>query len=84
MSIKSKAEKYLAKRNLSGPDTDAQDQVFNISTDLAGSGLMKFGIGLSGKAEDKAKIGYLSALVEQNWIIIKQQDENLKEIREQK
>lgn len=81
MSVKSKTEKYLSKRGLSGLDTDVQDQVFNISTDMAGNGLIKFGTALSGKAEDKAKIGYLSALVEQNWIIIKQQDEILKEIK---
>ncbi|MDD2952513.1 MAG: hypothetical protein PHC95_05035 [Parabacteroides sp.] len=46
-----------------------------IIADLSGLGLMKAGILLGGKAEDTAKLGYLSALVEQNWIIIRQLDQ---------
>ena len=48
--------------------------VRNIATELAGNGLMAFGITLSGKAEDVAKINLLRAMVEQNWIIIRQLD----------
>lgn len=44
--------------------------------DLAGLGLMKTGMALSfAKGEEQCKVGYLSALVEQNWIIIRQLDE---------
>lgn len=74
----SKADKYLAKRGLESLDTDVQKQVNNISAVLAGNGLMKMGTLLTGSGKDSAELGYLSALVEQNWIIIKQQDEVIK------
>lgn len=46
-------------------ETDVQEQVNNISTDLMGSGLIKASLALSfAKAEEQTKIGYLSALVE--------------------
>lgn len=48
------------------------DTVKQIAADLAGNGLISFGVGLSGKAEDVAKLTYLSALVRQNWLIINQ------------
>lgn len=79
----SKEEIYLAKRGLSGLETDAAIQVKNISTDLAGLGLMKTGMALSfAKSEEQAKVGYLSALVEQNWILIKQNDEIIKLLKD--
>ena len=46
-----------------------------ILTRLSGTGLMDFGITLSGKAEDITKISYLGTLVEQNWVVIKLLDE---------
>lgn len=56
-------------------DPRDKEAVRKIASDLAGSGLMKAGVALSfGKAEDQLKIGYLSALVEQNWIMIRQLD----------
>lgn len=59
--------------NLSEADYKSCQKIIN---DLAGVGLMKAGIALSfGKAEDQCKIAYLSALVEQNWIVIRQYDE---------
>ena len=51
---------------------------------MAGNSLIEFGTALSGKAEDVAKMSYLRAILEQNWIIIRQLDrlnrnlENLK------
>lgn len=43
-----------------------------ISNNLMGSGYLKAGMALSfAKAEEQAKVSYLSALVEQNWLIIK-------------
>ena len=56
-------------------DMDEKDLVVlqRIASDLAGNSLFKAGIALSfGKAEDQAKITYLSALTEQNWMIIRQ------------
>lgn len=45
-----------------------------IATEMAGNSLIEFGTALSGKAEDVAKISYLRAVLEQNWIIIRQLD----------
>lgn len=52
-----------------------KESIRKIIGDLSGLGLMKAGILLGGKAEDTAKLGYLSALVEQNWIMIRQLDQ---------
>ena len=45
-----------------------------IAMEMAGNGLIEFGTALSGKVEDVAKISYLRAVLEQNWIIIRQLD----------
>lgn len=77
-----KAQKYLEKKGLENLESNVDPQVKQIAADLAGNGLMKAGLALSfAKAEEQAKLGYLSAQVEQNWIIIKQQDEILKELK---
>lgn len=65
----------MARYGLDTISEKDRQSIQNIINDLAGSGLMKAGVALSfGKAEDQLKIGYLSALVEQNWIIIRQLD----------
>lgn len=46
----------------------------SITANLAGTGAISFGVGLTGKAEDMAKINLLKALIEQNFIIIRQLD----------
>lgn len=77
-----RAQKYLEKKGLTNLDSDITTQVNQVANDLAGLGLMKAGMALSfGKAEEQAKVGYASAQVEQNWIIIKQQDDILKELK---
>ncbi|MPW26413.1 hypothetical protein GC105_11495 [Alkalibaculum sp. M08DMB] len=56
-------------------DLDKKDLVVlqRIAGDLTGNSLFKAGMALSfAKAEEQAKVTYLSALVEQNWLIIKQ------------
>lgn len=45
-----------------------------IAAEMVGNGLIEFGTILSGKAEDVAKISSLRAILEQNWIIIRQLD----------
>lgn len=51
------------------------ESIRRIMSNLAGTGLMKTGLALSGaKAEEQVKIGYLSAIFEQNWIMIRQLD----------
>lgn len=56
-------------------DLDEKDLVVlqRIASDLAGNGFFKAGMALSfAKAEEQAKVTYLSALTEQNWMIIRQ------------
>lgn len=64
-------EKY-GLQDLSDPrDLEA---VKKISEALMGNKMIELGTALSGSGEDVAKMTYLSALVEQNWIIIRQLD----------
>lgn len=56
-------------------DLSAQDLaiVQRVAQDLVGNKWFKAGMALSfAKAEEQAKVTYLSALVEQNWIIMNQ------------
>lgn len=72
-----KAEALLEKyglQNLSDPQDLAS--VKKITNELAGSGFSEAGMKLSmgTKTEDLLKVSYLGAIVEQNWIIIRQLD----------
>lgn len=77
---KSKAEKkqeelqkYIERYNIDDLDPKDLEIVKNIANDLAGNGLLKLGLALSfADGADQAKVSYLSALVEQNWLIINQ------------
>ena len=70
-----KAQELLEKyglQDLSDPrDIEA---VKNINYKLMGNGLIEAGNLLSGSGVDSAKMSYLSAIIEQNWIIIRQLD----------
>lgn len=46
----------------------------NIAADLAGNKLMEVGSLLKGNPSDAAKMSYLHAIIEQNFIIIRQLD----------
>lgn len=66
-------EKFMDKYQLE--DLDEKDLVVlrKIASDLAGNNFFKAGLALSfAKAEEQAKVTYLSTLVEQNWMIIRQ------------
>ena len=66
-------DKLMEKYNLYELDPKDLETVKNIANDLAGNGLLKAGMALSfSSAPDQAKVTYLSALVEQNWLIINQ------------
>lgn len=68
-----KMEKFMKKYQLE--ELDEKDLVVlqRIASDLIGSDLMKAGITLSfAKTEEQLKISYLSAIMEQNWMIIRQ------------
>lgn len=62
---KSKAQIYLEKRGVTNLSEESFVQVQKVINDLAGNGLIKTGMALSfAKAEEQAKVSYLSALVE--------------------
>lgn len=66
-------EKFMRKYQLE--DIDEKDLVIlkKIAIDIIGNEFIKTGMAFSfAKAEEQAKVSYLSALVEQNWMIIRQ------------
>ena len=66
-------QKFMDKYQLE--DLDEKDLVVlqRIAQDLTGNKWFKAGMTLSfADAEEQAKVTYLSALVEQNWMIIRQ------------
>ena len=50
------------------------ESVQNIATNLMGNKLIEIGSALQGNGADAAKMSYLNAIVEQNFIIIRQLD----------
>ncbi len=72
-------EKFCKKFHLENIQAEDLEIVKSISKDLSGLQLMKAGLALSfTKATDRAMMGYLSALVQQNWLIIKKLDDVIK------
>lgn len=66
-------QKFLGKYNLDELSERDLETVKKIAYDLRANGLFKAGMALSfAKSEEQAKVTYLSALVEQNWLIINQ------------
>lgn len=61
----------MAQYGLQNLSQEDKEKVEKILLGLMGNGLIEFGTILSGKPEDVAKLSYLGALVEQNWLIIK-------------
>lgn len=73
---KTKTDEMMKKYGLDGMEGKDVESVKRIVNDLVGNNFFKAGMALSfAKAEDQAKVTYLSALVEQNWIIIRQLNE---------
>lgn len=65
-------EKFINRYGLNSLTRDDLEILRRIAGDLSGNGFLKAGMALSfAKAEEQAKVTYLSALVEQNWLIIK-------------
>lgn len=48
--------------------------VKKIRNEMAGNGLLKAGLTFGGSVTERATLGYLSALVEQNWILMRQNE----------
>ena len=68
-----KLQKFMERYQLE--DLDEKDLIVlqRIANDLVGNSLFKTGMALSfAKAEEQAKVTYLSAITEQNWMIIRQ------------
>ena len=64
---------FMTKYQLDEIDDKDLVIIKKIATDLIGNNLLKAGMALSfAKAEEQAKVTYLSALVNQNWIMIRQ------------
>lgn len=79
---KSKAQIYLEERGVTNLSEESFVQVEKVINDLAGNGLIKTGMALSlAKAEEQAKVSYLSALVEQNWILVSQNQQIIDELK---
>lgn len=66
-------QQFMDKYNLHALGSEDLTTLKRIANDLAGNGFFKVGMAFSlAKAEEQAKVTYLSALVEQNWMIINQ------------
>jgi len=74
--------KFIQKYKFENIDSSDLAMIKEISNDLLGLGLMKAGLTLTfAKAEEQAKVGYLSALVKQNWMIIRKLDDISRKIK---
>lgn len=70
-----KAEALLSRYGLQDLNDDRDyESVQNIATNLMGNKLIEIGSALQGNGADAAKMSYLNAIVEQNFIIIRQLD----------
>ena len=68
-----KLQEFMDRYQLEELDDKDLIVLQKIAGDLAGNQFFKAGMALSfAKAEEQAKVTYLSALVEQNWMIIRQ------------
>ena len=84
--IKQTLNKYgLDLENYTSPDIKKKNvqNIRNIASDLAGNKWFKAGMALSfAKGEEQAKVTYLSAIVEQNWILIRQNEIIIRELQQ--
>ena len=70
-----KAQEWMKKYGLGDVSPEYADAVRKIASELAGTGMMETGMRLSmAKAEDALPIYYLRAIMEQNFIIIRELD----------
>lgn len=68
-----KLQEFMERYQLENLDEKDLVVLQRIANDLVGNSFFKVGMALSfAKAEEQAKVTYLSALVEQNWMIIRQ------------
>lgn len=77
-------QQLVDKYNLNDMSEEDFNLIKNISDKLTGTGFLEMGVALSlnTKPEDQIKINRLSALQEQNWIIINQLGRLNKNVKE--
>ncbi|WAC06907.1 MAG: hypothetical protein OS130_11745 [Thermodesulfobacteriota bacterium] len=74
--IERKKNEFIQKYHLTEIDAADVAMIEEIATDLTGLSLMKAGMAFSfANAADQATVGYLAAVVKQNWIIIRKLSE---------
>lgn len=78
--IARKTQAMMEKYGLEYLDQKDLESVRNIGYALMGNNMVELGTALSGSGVDVAKMSYLRALIEQNWIIIRQLDRLNKKI----
>lgn len=70
-----KMQEMLAKYGLQDlTDPKDKESVRTIAYNLMGNNMIQLGLALSGNGLEAAKMSYMNALVEQNFIIIRQLD----------
>ena len=72
--IARKTQALLEKYGLEHLDPKDLESVRGINLALMGNSMTELGTALTGNSVDSAKLSYLRALTEQNWIIIRQLD----------
>lgn len=75
---------YLSSKHLESLDSNSLKSIEHISNQLTGSGLTQAGIALSfsGTAADRLSLNFQNALVEQNWIIMRQNQQIIDLLKE--
>lgn len=74
-----KLQELMEKYGLGDVSPEYADAVKKIAAELAGTGMMEAGMRLSmAKAEDALPVYYLRAIMEQNFVIIRELDALLK------
>lgn len=66
-----KVEKLLKRYNIENVSSDISSDIQAIANDLAGNKMIEMGTLFQGNANEAAKMSYLSAIMKQNFIIIK-------------
>lgn len=70
-----KINKLMERYKITNVSSDISEDVLAIAQDLAGNKMIEVGTLLQGNGADAVKMSYLSAIMKQNFIIIKLLDE---------
>jgi hypothetical protein len=70
-----KVNKLMERYKITNVSSDISEDVLAIAQDLAGNKMIELGTLLQGNGADAVKMSYLSAIMKQNFIIIKLLDE---------